>query len=85
MSLTETQFKWLRWLHDNGGIARLERNKVVCGERKSTNAAAISFLNLVAKGCLLPHEGRLFVTRYGKRCLGIPESQIHADDSGGAR
>jgi hypothetical protein len=85
MTLTKSQFEWLQWVYCNGGIARLERGAVVCGETKSPNASAISFLNLVAKGALEGRGGQLLITDYGKRCFGIPESQIRDHDSTAGR
>lgn len=49
MNLTKAQFGYLQWIGREGGTATLERGAVVCGGCKSSNASAISFLNLVGQ------------------------------------
>lgn len=69
MNLTKAQFGYLQWIEREGGVATLERGGVVCGDTKSSNASAISFLNLVAKGALEGKDGKLVITDYGRRLL----------------
>lgn len=69
MSLTKAQFGYLQWIDREGGMATLERGGVVCGGNKSSNASAISFLNLVVKGALEAKDGKLVITDYGRRLL----------------
>lgn len=69
MNLTKAQMGYLEWIAREGGEATLERGGVVCGGNRSSNASAISFLNLVVKGALAAKDGKLVITDYGRRLL----------------
>lgn len=69
VNLTKAQFGYLQWIGREGGVATLERGAVCCGGNKSSNASAISFLNLVVKGALEAKDGKLVITDYGRRLL----------------
>ena len=69
MNLTKSQFFWLGWVQRNGGIAHCDRGMVAAGNERSSNASAISFLNLVCKGALEAKDGKLVLTDYGRRLL----------------
>lgn len=69
MTLTKSQFGYLQWIAREGGVATLERGGVTCGDIRTSNASAISFLNLVAKGALEGKDGKLTITDYGRRLL----------------
>lgn len=70
MKLTGTQFKWLRWLDEHGGTATIYGTHIVAGNGDKTNGvAALPFLNLVAKGCVIGRALELQITEYGKRVL----------------
>lgn len=69
MTLTKAQFGYLAWIEREGGKATLERGAVVVNGAKSSNASAISFLNLVVKGALEAKNGQLVITAYGRRLV----------------
>lgn len=70
MNLSSAQFMWLRWLVDNGGAGRVHGPsvKAITGEHANASSA-VAFLNLVAKGAIVVHEGNLTVSDYGRRLL----------------
>lgn len=71
-SLTTTQFRWLQWLEAHGGKAWPRRQFLVpaSGDDKTSSAAAICFVNLVAKGAVQGGpNGCLEITEYGRRLL----------------
>lgn len=80
--LSETQHEWLEWLHRNGGSGYIEKQWVIAQGNKSLFGSAISFLNLVAKGAIEGKDGRLVITDYGRRCLGLSVSASVGTDNG---
>ena len=70
MTLTRTQHLWLEWLDRHGGRCRPCGQKLMAVNGTCTNtAAAISFVNLVAKGAVAGRDGYLEITEYGRRLL----------------
>jgi hypothetical protein len=69
MKLTATQFQWLQWVDRHGGKAYPDGLKLRAGNDHSNTGAAISFVNLVAKGALTGRDGYLEITDYGRRLL----------------
>jgi hypothetical protein len=69
MKLTPTQFKWLQWLNERGGIGHIEKHRVVANGEGSTVGSAICFLKLMCVGAIVPMNGRLVINDYGKRLL----------------
>lgn len=70
MNLSKTQFGYLKWVADEGkGAVWLEKGGVTCGGIRTSNASAISFLNLVVHGALEAKDGKLVITDYGRRLL----------------
>lgn len=69
MKLTATQFAWLQWVYRHGGKCSPNGVRVKAGDDWTSQAAAISFVNLVAKGALAGRDGYLEITDYGRRLL----------------
>jgi hypothetical protein len=78
MKLTDTQHNWLKWLHNNGGSAFIERHWIIANGERSTYGSEISFLNLVVKGAIEARNGRLVITDYGYRILGVKNKEVAA-------
>lgn len=69
MKLTATQFRWLQWLEKQGGRGQPKGLKIAAGDEETNTGAAISFINLVAKGAVVGRDGYLEITDYGRRLL----------------
>lgn len=70
--LTATQYRWLAWFAQHGGIGYLKSARVCCGEDEANRTgtmAALPFLALVAAGAIEGHEGKLRITPYGLRIV----------------
>jgi hypothetical protein len=86
VKLTDTQQRWLQWLHDNGGRCYPYRQCLAIDPDKgvkTNTGAAISFCNLAAKGLIEGQNGYLVITAYGRRQLGIREElppHVHSWD-----
>jgi hypothetical protein len=71
MKLTDTQLRWLRWLHDNGGSGFLDNRRLIANGARAGYSSEICFLYLVIRGAIEAKNERLVITDYGLRCLGI--------------
>lgn len=69
MKLTSAQFSWLQWVDRHGGKCYPRGVRLQAGDDWTSSAAAISFVNLVAKGALAGRDGYLEITEYGRRLL----------------
>lgn len=71
MTLTPSQWRWLRWIDENGGEATVEGQYVVClrTNERSSVASAICFLHLLSRGALCMRGGRIVLSDYGRRLL----------------
>ncbi|MDA8252610.1 MAG: hypothetical protein M0Z28_26050 [Rhodospirillales bacterium] len=71
-NLTKAQYRWLEWLNAHGGKAWPKGLVLIpaSGHDQTNSAAAISFVNLVAKGAIEGGpNGCLQITDYGRRLL----------------
>lgn len=65
MKITTAQFHWLQWLDANGGVGRVVGSRIAAGNEKSSNSAALPFLNLICKGYIAVTNGELIITGNG--------------------
>lgn len=69
MVLTDVQHRWLQWLRDHGGVARMNGQHLVAQGARTNLAASVSFMHLIAKGAVEAKGGEFVITEYGLRCL----------------
>lgn len=70
MTLTDAQFKWLKWLHDNGGSAYVDQyGRCIANGKKTVHGSQTAWLHMFVKGVIAAKENRIVLTDYGRGYL----------------
>lgn len=81
MKLSEAQYRNLRWLVDNGGMAFIDQHgRLVAGGATASQGSWKSWLFLIANGLMHGGEKRLFVTELGRAHVK-PTKTVTAQES----
>jgi len=82
MRLTDAQLEKLKWLHDRGGSAYLDKHcRVTAAGESMRQGSWPAWLNLVVKGCIEAKSERFVITDLGKRHLNI---SVQPHEAGGS-
>lgn len=70
MTLTDAQFRNLKWLYDKGGSGYIDRyGRVVAGGDVAPQGAYVAWLRMISEGLIAGDNGRIEVTPKGEQHL----------------